>query len=89
MSISSYDRSKEPIEVKAKEGMSIRWGIDHAIRAFNCMVPDIVYHEGDIGKEPMIIVFGNDPMHVVTKVKAILELIIKEKGSDEYNEGRG
>jgi hydroxymethylpyrimidine/phosphomethylpyrimidine kinase len=89
MSISSYDRSKEPIEIKAKEGMSIRWGIDHAIRAFNYMVPDIVYHEGDIGKEPMIIVFGKDPMHVVTKVKAILELIIKWKGSDEYNEGRG
>ncbi len=80
MSISSYDRSKEPIDVKTKEGMSVRWGIDHAIRSFNFMVPDIIYHKGDFGKEPMIIVFGKEPMHVVAKVKAILDELMMKKG---------
>ncbi len=79
MSISSYDRSKEPMEVKYKEGMSITWGVDHAIRSFNCRVPDIIYHKGDMGKEPMIILFGKKPMEVVIKVKSIL----KELGCNE------
>lgn len=80
MSISNYDRSKEPMEVKYREGMSITWGIDNAIRSFNCRVPDVIYHKGDIGKEPMIILFGKEPMEVITKIK----LILKELG---YNEG--
>jgi hydroxymethylpyrimidine/phosphomethylpyrimidine kinase len=31
-------------------------------------VPDFIYDEGDIGKEPMIRVLGRDPLDVVTKV---------------------
>lgn len=34
---------------------------------------DIIYHTGDIGKEPMIIIFGQNPQEVVDKVKSILD----------------
>jgi hydroxymethylpyrimidine/phosphomethylpyrimidine kinase len=33
---------------------------------------DIIYHTGGMGKEPMIIIFGQNPQEVVDKVKKIL-----------------
>jgi hydroxymethylpyrimidine kinase/phosphomethylpyrimidine kinase len=70
-SVSSYDRSKEPKGIKKKEGSSVSWGTMQALsknpRA------DVIYHRGDIGKEPMITVFGRNPGEVVLKIKAILE----------------
>jgi len=71
-SVSSYDRKSEPQEIKAKEGMSVKWGIEQAIAKINA-IPDIVYHQGDWGKEPMILVFGKEPMDVARKIVAILD----------------
>jgi hydroxymethylpyrimidine/phosphomethylpyrimidine kinase len=34
---------------------------------------DIIHHSGDVGKEPMIIIFGQGPQDVVDKVKKILD----------------
>jgi hydroxymethylpyrimidine/phosphomethylpyrimidine kinase len=34
---------------------------------------EVVYHKGDIGKEPMITVFGRNPGEVAAKVEAILK----------------
>lgn len=65
-SYASYDRTKEPEEVKAAEGASIPWGIEEAIRAYGG-VPDVVYHTGDWGKEPMMLVFGKDAVEVAMK----------------------
>lgn len=73
MSMAGYDRSKEPEHIKKREGMSVRWGIEQAILLASSRVPDVVYHRGDWGKEPMIIVFGHDPMDVMQKVSSILE----------------
>jgi hydroxymethylpyrimidine/phosphomethylpyrimidine kinase len=72
MRIQSYDRSKEPKELKDKEGMSIKWGIE---QAFANDKPDIVYHKGDLGKEPMIIIFGKEPMDVINKIEKILSTL--------------
>lgn len=69
--ISSYDRSDEPANTKNKENSSISWGIEHAIRGSK-YAPDIIYHTGDMGKEPMIIVFGENPRQVLTKISKIL-----------------
>jgi len=66
--ISFYDRRKEPPEVKAREGASIPWGISEAVKAFGGKVPDVVYHLGDWGKEPMITVFGRDAVEVALKI---------------------
>jgi hydroxymethylpyrimidine/phosphomethylpyrimidine kinase len=69
--ILSYDRTKEPRSHKQKENMSISWGVNDAIRKSQ-YAPDIIYHKGDFGKEPMIIVFGKNPQNVVHKISKIL-----------------
>ncbi|HSA98318.1 MAG TPA: bifunctional hydroxymethylpyrimidine kinase/phosphomethylpyrimidine kinase [Candidatus Nitrosotenuis sp.] len=69
--IASYDRGDEPDRTKSKENSSISWGIESAIKDSK-YAPDIVYHRGDIGKEPMIIVFGKNPKQVVAKISKIL-----------------
>lgn len=71
LEVSNYDRTKEPKSVKKKEGMSVKWGIQQAV-AKTGAVPDVIYHIGDWGKEPMIILFGNKPMDVMRTVWAIL-----------------
>jgi hydroxymethylpyrimidine/phosphomethylpyrimidine kinase len=57
MKLSSYDRKQEPEEIKKVEGMTIPWGMKEAIKRTG-RTPDAIYHKGDIGKEPMIVVFG-------------------------------
>lgn len=74
MTVSSYDRSKEPPEIKGVEGMSIRWGVGEAFNQAG-KVTDIVYHLGDFGKEPMITIFGEDAMDVVKKLLRILNKV--------------
>jgi hydroxymethylpyrimidine/phosphomethylpyrimidine kinase len=71
MSVSSYDRSREPPEIKNVEGMSIRWGVREAFNQAG-KVTDIVYHMGDFGKEPIITIFGEDAIDVVKKLLRIL-----------------
>jgi hydroxymethylpyrimidine/phosphomethylpyrimidine kinase len=62
--IGFYDRKKEPRNLKVREGASIPWGIKTAIKKLG-RVPDIIYHQGDLGKEPMIIMLGRDPVEIV------------------------
>lgn len=69
--VQSYDRSKEPKEMKRKENLSISWGIKEAIKNSR-NPPDIIYHKGDFGKEPMIMIFGNNPNDVLDKIRKIL-----------------
>ena len=67
--ILSYDRSKEPKKSKQKENSSISWGISNTL---NAKSPDIIYHKGDVGKEPMILIFGNNPDDVIRKVSKFI-----------------
>ena len=68
MSVLSYDRKKEPKSSKLKENTSISWGISNCLKSG---IPDMIYHKGDLGKEPMIIVLGTTPAEVVRKIKRI------------------
>lgn len=68
--ISIYDRSAEPNKIKTKEGSSIEWGVKHAIKKLE-IPPDIIYHKGDFGKEPMIIVFAKTPALIIEKVSKL------------------
>lgn len=70
-SVSSYDRSREPRGVKKKEGSSVSWGTLQALS--RNPKADVIYHMGDIGKEPMITIFGRNPGEVAAKIKAILK----------------
>lgn len=70
-SVASYDRTKEPKKIKRKEGSTVAWGILAALS--KNPLADVIYHTGDIGKEPMISLFGRNPTEVVNKIKAILK----------------
>jgi len=65
--IKGYDRTKEPKNVKKKEGFSIRWGIHEALKG-TTSPPDAIYHQGDFGKEPMILIFGTSPSDIIEKI---------------------
>jgi len=68
---SKYSRSKEPEESKKIEGSSIKWGVSEAFRKEPNA--ELVYHDGDLGKEPMIILFGYNPKDVIDKIKIVLQ----------------
>ena len=68
MKVISYDRKKESKNSKQKENSSISWGISNYLKSTK---PDIIFHKGDMGKEPMIIVFGTNPEQVVKKILSI------------------
>jgi hydroxymethylpyrimidine/phosphomethylpyrimidine kinase len=65
--ISHFDRGFEPKRVKQKEGSSLEWGVGEVLRKSR-RIPDFIYDEGDIGKEPMIRVLGKNPAEVVEKI---------------------
>ena len=67
----SYDRTKEPSHIKRKENSSILWGMKNLIKKI-ITPPDIIFHKGDFGKEPMIVVFGENPSEVIKKISSIL-----------------
>jgi hydroxymethylpyrimidine/phosphomethylpyrimidine kinase len=66
-SASFYDRSQEPVEIKSVEGATIPWGVEQAVTRVK-RVPDVIYHKGDWGKEPMINVFGFTAVDVAEKI---------------------
>ena len=75
LTVSSYDRMQEPNDVKSHKS-TIQWGINNAIRDLEekgtRQVPDVVFHRGDFGKEPMVIIFGDTPKNVLEKLSKIL-----------------
>ena len=70
-SVSSYDRTQEPKKIKRREGSSVAWGILSALSKNR--FAEVIYHRGDIGKEPMITIFGRNPAEVLNKIRAILK----------------
>jgi hydroxymethylpyrimidine kinase / phosphomethylpyrimidine kinase / thiamine-phosphate diphosphorylase len=73
--IGRFDRRQEPKRVKEKEGSSLEWGVHEVLRRMK-KVPDFIFDEGDVGKEPMIRVLGRNPQEVVKKV-------LKAAGSEQ------
>jgi hydroxymethylpyrimidine kinase/phosphomethylpyrimidine kinase len=65
--VSRFDRRKEPKPIKTKEGSSLEWGVAEVLRKSK-IVPDFIYDEGDVGKEPMIRVLGRNPLEIVKKI---------------------
>ena len=44
-----------------------------AIKRVEGTVPDLIFHKGDVGKEPMINIFGKSAVDVVMKLIKIAE----------------
>ena len=70
-SVLSYDRIVEPLKTKTKEGYTISWGIRNAIKNAK-RPPDLIFHKGDVGKEPMILLFGKEPKDILTKLAKLV-----------------
>jgi hydroxymethylpyrimidine kinase / phosphomethylpyrimidine kinase / thiamine-phosphate diphosphorylase len=65
LSIGCFDRSEEPRQVKTME-----WGTASVIEALG-FVPDVIFDQGGMGKEPMIRVLGESPSNVLEKIQGI------------------
>jgi len=72
LGMASFDRREETKEIKEREGRSLEWGTGRALEGRDTM-PDLIYDEGGMGKEPMIRVLGKNPAEVVAKVSRIGE----------------
>ena len=68
LSIGNFDRTDEPNNVSS----TMEWGTKKVISKLNC-VPDVIYDEGGLGKEPMIRILGKNPNDVISKVHGLLK----------------
>jgi hydroxymethylpyrimidine/phosphomethylpyrimidine kinase len=68
--VGHFDRRLEPKRVKEEEGSSLEWGVGEVLKKMK-RIPDFIFDEGDVGKEPMIRVLGRDPMEVIQKILKI------------------
>lgn len=73
--VASYDRNKEPKSIKRREGSSTFWGAHTAISGSR-QFPDLIYHKGDFGKEPMIVLFGPDAVSVAQTAAKLGEMCV-------------
>lgn len=70
-SVASYDRTREPPRSRAQEGGTLAWGVAEAIRAGGGRVPDLIFHRGDWGKEPMVNLLARTPAEAVERARAL------------------
>lgn len=65
---SVVDRHFEPENLKDAEGEAISWMAEEAIRAAGGKVPRVFYETGAVGKEPVSILVGKDPLEVAEQI---------------------
>ncbi|RLA79282.1 MAG: bifunctional hydroxymethylpyrimidine kinase/phosphomethylpyrimidine kinase [Deltaproteobacteria bacterium] len=70
LTMASFRREEEPVEIREREGATLPWGVGRALEG-RSDVPDLVYDRGGWGKEPMVRVLGRTPDDVVEKVLEI------------------
>lgn len=75
--VAQFSRKEEPKEIKEKEGATLKWGVKKVIETLG-ETPDIIYDEGEIGKEPMIRILGRNAIEVVFKAKRIGALLSRK-----------
>ena len=71
---SVIDRRNEPEEIKEAEGASMPWKVAAAISAAGGRVPKIFYETGAVGKEPVSVLVGRDPIIVAEEICEIARL---------------
>ncbi|MFW9878397.1 MAG: thiamine-phosphate synthase family protein, partial [Candidatus Thorarchaeota archaeon] len=67
-------REDQPEDVKKKEFSTMQWLIKESSMQFG-KFPDIIWDKGEIGKEPMIRLFGKTAEDMIIKLKKILNAI--------------
>jgi hydroxymethylpyrimidine kinase/phosphomethylpyrimidine kinase len=73
MRYSSFDRAQEPPAVKAREGGTLAWGVASILDNLQPweQLPDLIGDRGEVGKEAMLRILGEDPMSVAEKALAL------------------
>jgi len=70
LTVEGFSRMDEPEAVKRAEGSSLEWGTSSVLERCG-QAPDAIYDEGDVGKEPMVRIFGRDAVEVARRVAAV------------------
>jgi hydroxymethylpyrimidine/phosphomethylpyrimidine kinase len=70
LTVGRFDRKDEPRRIKRKEGATLSWGVESLLKTRK-IIPDVIYDQGDHGKEPMVRVIGKTPLDVTDKVLRI------------------
>ncbi len=65
---SVIDRRNEPEEIKETEGASMPWKVQAVIEAAGGEAPKVFYETGAIGKEPVSVLIGLDPIEVAEEI---------------------
>lgn len=78
---SYYNRKDEPPEIRDKEGGTITWGVQAAVERVD-RVPDVIYHTGGWGKEPSLVLIGENPVEVVKTAICIAKLYKQHSNYD-------
>jgi hydroxymethylpyrimidine/phosphomethylpyrimidine kinase len=68
--VRGISRGEEPRGISELEGMSLPWVVKRIIRDGG--IPDVIYHDGGVGKEPMVWITGKSASDVACKVMRIL-----------------
>ncbi|QUH22920.1 thiamine-phosphate synthase [Methanobacterium alkalithermotolerans] len=71
--VSSYDRNQEPEDISIIEGGTIPWGVKESIKKLG-QVPDVIYHKGAWGKEPIICLLAPDAVEAARTADCIARL---------------
>ena len=79
MLLGCVDRSKEPEERKQKEGDSMAWKVEEAIRLVDGRIPDIAYETSAVGKEPVSVLLEKSAVEVVEKAVKLGEDYVKNR----------
>ncbi len=69
-----FDRKKEPKVIKETEGSSLDWGVTVVCERHKKAL-DAIFDRGDVGKEPVIRIFGKKPEEVAKKILKIAKVM--------------
>lgn len=74
MTVGTFSREDEPQQIKAREGSTLDWGTDRAIRNVG-KVPDLIGDQGGISREAMFRILGKTPADVAEKILSIFQVL--------------
>jgi len=76
---SEIDRSSEPESLKNPDETSASWEVGEAIRAAGGKVPILFCETGTVGKEPVTILAGKEPLEVAEQVCELAKRLEKKR----------
>ncbi len=67
------DRAKEPEELRSGERRSVPWKAEEVMRGSKGRMPRLASESGAVGKEPVSVILGADPVEVVREMCELAE----------------